>query len=86
MKHCGKYPPDPRCMFRQMGMAAVSVVRHAAQTGQLLCSKEEQERRLAICYDCPHYDGSKGRCKKCGCHMNIKTRLAANKLCPIGKW
>jgi hypothetical protein len=49
-----------------------------------------EERRL-ICRDCPHAQpcktqpGKKCRCRKCGCILSEKTRLASE-ACPIGEW
>jgi len=47
-------------------------------------SKEERERRLAICQSCEFLKDGK-RCLKCGCHVNWKSRLEAWH-CPISKW
>ena len=47
-------------------------------------SKEEQERRLAICHQCEFLIEGK-RCSKCGCYVNWKSRLEAWH-CPIQKW
>jgi hypothetical protein len=46
---------------------------------------EEAERRFEICKGCPEIIELTSTCKKCGCFMYMKTKLAeAN--CPIGKW
>jgi len=46
---------------------------------------EEAERRFEICKGCPEIVELTSTCKKCGCFMYMKTKLAeAN--CPIGKW
>ncbi len=42
------------------------------------------ENRRAICNTCPNRTNL-GRCKKCGCFTNLKTRLTTEK-CPVGKW
>ena len=47
-------------------------------------SKEESERRMEICKQCPHLT-KRNRCKKCGCFMKIKTKLKRVN-CPIYKW
>ncbi len=47
-------------------------------------SKEERERRLAICNACEFLVDGK-RCAKCGCTVNWKSRLEAWH-CPIEKW
>ncbi len=41
------------------------------------------EDRLAYCGSCEH--SKFGICKKCGCVIQGKTRLA-NQKCPIGLW
>lgn len=41
--------------------------------------------RYDICLQCPELIKATKQCKKCGCFMNIKTKLEAAK-CPIGKW
>lgn len=48
-------------------------------------TKEEAEKRLAVCKTCPFFRASDMRCGKCGCFMSFKTYLKAEK-CPIGKW
>lgn len=48
-------------------------------------SDEEQTRRFAICKACPELIKLTSQCKKCGCIMNLKTKLT-RAVCPIGKW
>jgi len=52
-------------------------------------SKEEVERRLALCRDCEWWDAQAlrgtGRCRRCGCSTWAKIRLETSS-CPIGKW
>lgn len=43
------------------------------------------KERLAICNTCPELIKLTMQCKKCGCFMNLKTKLEAA-TCPIGKW
>ena len=43
------------------------------------------EDRMSICRGCEHYKDKTKSCKKCGCFMPAKTKLAKSK-CPIGKW
>lgn len=49
----------------------------------ILATSELAEQRLAICKDCPLFNGV--RCKACGCFMQIKARLH-NVTCPHGIW
>jgi hypothetical protein len=44
---------------------------------------DQSAERLEICHACPHYND--GRCRQCGCAMNLKVRLATSH-CPLGKW
>lgn len=48
-------------------------------------TEEESNSRFKICKGCPELIKLTSQCKKCGCFMNIKTKLEAAK-CPIGKW
>lgn len=41
--------------------------------------------RLKICEDCPFYRHSFKQCKKCGCIMPQKAKLA-DAYCPVHKW
>jgi hypothetical protein len=47
--------------------------------------KELIEHRLAICNECPYFNKTLAKCKKCGCFMKLKSTLRQAK-CPIGKW
>jgi len=49
----------------------------------LMARKSTVEERLSYCNDCEH--NKLGICKKCGCIIQGKTRLA-NQKCPIGLW
>jgi hypothetical protein len=44
-----------------------------------------QEERLAICNSCPFYRKKVNQCKKCGCIMPQKVKLA-DASCPVDKW
>ena len=41
--------------------------------------------RFSICLSCPELINLTKTCKKCGCFMELKTKLQAA-TCPIGKW
>lgn len=41
--------------------------------------------RLEICSSCEFYRPNRDRCAKCGCFMNLKTKLE-NARCPLKKW
>ena len=46
---------------------------------------EIAEQRFDVCKACPELIRITKQCKKCGCFMNLKVKLAAA-ACPIGKW
>jgi hypothetical protein len=48
-------------------------------------SEEDAESRYSICKSCPEFIKLTKQCKKCGCLMSAKTKLALA-TCPIGKW
>ena len=47
--------------------------------------EEIVDERYSICKVCPEFIKLTTQCKKCGCIMKAKTRLAQAS-CPIGKW
>lgn len=75
-----QYPP-----ILEQARNAVVAAGKAVTSGFAHVSKEEQERRLEICYTCEFWDSSQGRCSKCGCFGAFKTWLATQK-CPVDKW
>jgi hypothetical protein len=48
-------------------------------------SEEKAEKRYSICKSCPELISLTSQCKKCGCFMAAKTKLA-HASCPLGKW
>jgi len=52
---------------------------------KLQASTKNLNDRLTICKKCKHFRKSTQQCKKCGCFMQIKARIAFTK-CPIDKW
>ena len=51
----------------------------------LITDKSILQDRQNECSNCEYYVKSMGRCKKCGCLLKLKTRMALAS-CPIGKW
>lgn len=47
--------------------------------------EEIHKERMSICNQCPELIKATHQCKKCGCFMNLKTKLP-NADCPLGKW
>jgi hypothetical protein len=48
-------------------------------------SEDAATSRLDMCKICPEYLSITSQCKKCGCIMPLKTKIA-NATCPMGKW
>lgn len=46
---------------------------------------ELKDYRMSICNSCEHLIKFTKQCKKCGCLMHLKTKLAKAS-CPVGKW
>ena len=43
------------------------------------------EKRMNICKSCPEFLSLTKQCSKCGCFMEIKTKME-QAICPLGKW
>jgi hypothetical protein len=48
-------------------------------------SNEIYMERISMCKDCPELLKATFQCKKCGCFMKQKSKLAAAS-CPLKKW
>lgn len=48
-------------------------------------SKEIAQSRFDICKECEHFFKPTLSCKKCGCFMKAKVKVARS-VCPIDKW
>jgi hypothetical protein len=48
-------------------------------------SEDKAKERLSICKGCPELIKLTTQCKKCGCVMALKSKLA-EATCPLGKW
>lgn len=48
-------------------------------------NEDVAEERLTICKACPELIQPSTICKKCGCFMNFKVKLA-RATCPLKKW
>lgn len=48
-------------------------------------SEEDANKRYSICQECPELIQLTKNCKKCGCFMIAKTKLAKAS-CPLRKW
>jgi len=60
----------------------------AAAVTQGRVSKEIRDERYETCKECPFFVEKSKRCSDCGCFMEAKTWIKADKamLCPKDKW
>jgi hypothetical protein len=58
---------------------------HLLDPNQYSEDEKLSKERLSICSQCPEFIKITSQCKKCGCIMNLKTKLE-NSTCPLGKW
>lgn len=65
--------------------AAQRVITRALHGDSVAVSKDEAEKRLAICQQCEFYRTSDGACSECGCFIRLKAKLASE-ACPLNKW
>jgi hypothetical protein len=79
--------PSIKEQVQNFGSAIATTVKQAVKGEAITVSEEEKNRRLAICKTCEWFDLEVEGCKKCGCNMNWKTRLAGHH-CPLDppKW
>ncbi len=76
--------PGEKPTLGTMAASLAAATQAWAKKGFKLVDEEEHQRRLALCRPCEFiYDG--GRCRKCGCFMEVKSKLAGMK-CPVDKW
>lgn len=68
----------------QQGLNAVAAIANRVRSNFENVSKEDFEKRLLICGQCPNKTES-WRCTKCGCFLNIKAKWSSEK-CPENKW
>lgn len=79
----GGVPRKPPSLRTQVASAGRAIVEHV-RAGVPTTPPEELQHRRATCQNCDLFSES-GRCKVCGCFMQIKATWAEQK-CPIGKW
>jgi hypothetical protein len=48
-------------------------------------SAEVASSRISICESCEKWLSVTRQCKRCGCFMDLKTKLP-HAACPLGKW
>lgn len=83
--------PSLKDMAYNLAESAKAILTNAAAKGVILAPEEEVKKRWDLCYDCEFFLKESEnniipyRCKKCGCAMKMKIRLAAS-WCPVNKW
>lgn len=90
MSCCGSFRrsiTEVKTKAKKAAETATNVIKHAAETGQILAETEIAKKRKNICENCSHLTGSghAQRCKLCGCFIGLKTSLAGAS-CPAKKW
>jgi hypothetical protein len=53
--------------------------------GMPIADAKKYEERIKICRQCELFDRYQRRCRKCGCFMLVKARMATAS-CPEKKW
>jgi hypothetical protein len=71
--------PGSVAMAKNLGK---SLIEWSA-SGFKTCEGDELNERLETCSSCEYLLNK--RCLKCGCYIEVKTRLGTSK-CPVGKW
>lgn len=51
----------------------------------MILDNEKAIERAKVCASCPELFKPTWSCKKCGCFMKVKVRIAVSS-CPEGKW
>ena len=66
---------------------AKDVVVNAARRGIILAPPDVVDKRHEICFSCEFLKKDNGAniCTRCGCHLNLKSRLQGAK-CPESRW
>jgi hypothetical protein len=78
-------PPSTWQMIKNVSGAVVRVADAVVHNKKVFTSKEELQRRSAICEGCELFTGA--RCTGCGCASALKNRLETESgQCPLKKW
>lgn len=75
--------PGAATLARNAVGAVGRVLARAARGQPLLAAETVVQARQAVCAACEHL--VVGRCRKCGCFLTAKARLAGER-CPLGRW
>jgi len=70
-------------MVKNVTKSVAKVAVAAANHKVIKASKETEQQRINICTTCELFENN--RCKKCGCYLAAKRKIATES-CPIGKW
>lgn len=66
---------------KQSGVSPLDIINPKTEWA----GEETANYRFSICQACPELIKKSNQCKKCGCFMQIKTKME-KAFCPIGKW
>lgn len=80
-----RFSPPPLSTQIQSAAGAVVAECGAALAGEPPVDETEKARRIELCEACEHFIAADRRCQKCGCWMDLKTRLRTA-ACPQAKW
>jgi hypothetical protein len=86
-KSADSFPDFPSYadMLSNLGGSVIRNLKGALRGDKLRLTKNEKDKRLAICKGCEHYHTPQDRCKLCGCKVAVKAHLKLES-CPVGKW
>ncbi len=77
--------PPPVAMAKELAGTAVAVVAGVFREGRLVCEPAVETARRKGCQPCGEFAAERSRCRRCGCYLRLKWRLAKT-VCPLGKW
>lgn len=72
-------------MFKNLLGTIKGAIIYYIQYRELLASRLERKRRLAICQTCGFFEPEHNRCRKCGCSMKAKVVFQAAE-CKLELW
>ncbi len=82
-----KNRPSMANMIRSLSRAVGSTAKNAILGKPTMATKEETNKRMAICKTCDKFNHRRNTCGLCGCRMKYKTALSTSR-CPDNppKW
>jgi hypothetical protein len=77
--------PSPSQIIKNATTSIGQNIKEMISGNSIMVEEAVSSSRLEICKKCDFFDNANNRCKKCGCYMEIKTKLRIEK-CPVNKW